>query len=209
MDYKFPFDTCETPNKVGIAQPYSAIFNLINCFIILFFLTRTKNTNAFILLFSILIFEIFHVFSHCIHIKGQIQTNVIHFIAYLINFSFFNLFYNYTNTLPNYNFLIYLVLLIVFDIYSIFNLSIVYYFVSQSIIFISLLLYYYPLLPKFIQNSINTIIILVFIIIGLIFNEKYNCNKMLSIYPEFPFHIFIEIMGIVLFYVICSNFYKI
>ena len=25
-DYTFPFDTCEKPNKNGIAQPYSALF---------------------------------------------------------------------------------------------------------------------------------------------------------------------------------------
>ena len=208
MDYKFPFDTCETPNKTGIAQPYSALFNVINCFVIIFFLVKTKNIYAFILLSSILIFEIFHVFSHCVHIKGNIQTNVIHFLAYLINFSFFSLFYNYTNTLPHYGFIIYLLLLICFDIYSIFNLSIVYYFASQSIIFVSLLLFYYPLFPKYIQNAINTIIILVIAIVGLIFNEKYNCNKMLEAYPQFPFHILIEILGIYLFYVICSNFYK-
>jgi len=39
-------------------------------------------------------------------------------------------------------------------------------------------------------------------------NEKYNCEKMLKIYPHFPYHIFIEILGIILFYVISSNFYK-
>jgi hypothetical protein len=31
---------------------------------------------------------------------------------------------------------------------------------------------------------------------------------MMNIYPNFPYHIFIETIGIILFYVICSNFYK-
>ena len=36
-EYTFPFDTCEKPNKNGIAQPYSAFFNIINCVIIFYF----------------------------------------------------------------------------------------------------------------------------------------------------------------------------
>ncbi len=27
--YTFPFDTCEIPNKTGIAQPYSVFFNVL------------------------------------------------------------------------------------------------------------------------------------------------------------------------------------
>ena len=53
-DYTFPCKTCEKPNKNGIAQPYSAFFNLITCSIILYFLLNTKTTHAFLLLFSIL-----------------------------------------------------------------------------------------------------------------------------------------------------------
>lgn len=67
-EYTFPFNTCEIPNKKGVAQPYSALFNLINCIIIFYFLLKTKNNYTFILLFSILCFELFHTFSHSIHI---------------------------------------------------------------------------------------------------------------------------------------------
>ena len=84
-DYTFPFDTCEKPNKNGIAQPYSALFNLINCIIIFYFLLKTKNNYTFIFLFSILFFELFHLFSHIVHIKGSLQINMSHFSAYLIN----------------------------------------------------------------------------------------------------------------------------
>lgn len=207
-EYTFPFDTCEISNKNGIAQPYSALFNIINCIIILFFLFKTKNFYTFILLFSILCFELFHVFSHIIHIEGSIQINVTHFLTYLINFTFFYLFYKYTKTVPSYWFIFYLLILVFFDIYSIFNLTIIYYLLSQSLIFISILLYYFNLLPQFIQKSIYQIIFLVGIIILLFLNEKYNCKKMLAFYPHFPYHIFIEIIGIILFYIISSNFYK-
>jgi hypothetical protein len=207
-EYTFPFNTCEKVNKNGIAQPYSLFFNLINCIIILYFLLQTKNNYTFMLLFLILCFELFHSFSHIVHIKGSIQLNIIHLLTYLINFAFFYLFYSYTKKFPNKFFILYLIVLVCLDIYSLFNLTIIYYLSTQSIIFISLLLYYYRLLPKIIQNSIYQLILLVGFVILLVLNETYNCERMLEFYPHFPYHIFIEITGIVFFYVICSNFYK-
>ena len=204
----YPFNTCETPNKKGIAQPYSVLCNVINCVIIFYFLLKTKHNYTFILLFSILCFELFHVFSHTIHIQGYIQIYITHLLTYFMNLAFFYVFYCYTNTIPSYAFVFCLLLLIFFDIYSVLYLDLTYYLLSQSAIFVSLLLYYFPLLPKGIQMSIYQIIFVVGMIILLAFNEKYNCEKMLAIYPDFPYHIFIEIMGIVLFYIICSNFYK-
>jgi hypothetical protein len=207
-EYTFPFNTCEKTNKNGIAQPYSALFNIINCIIIFYFLLKTKHNYTFILLFSILCFELFHVFSHVVHIQGSIQTNITHLLTYFINLAFFYVFYCYTNKLPSYVFVCYLIALICFDIYALFYLSIVFYIFSQAIIMISLLVYYFPLLPKFIQTSLYKIIFFVGVIILLFLNEKYNCEKMLKIYQYFPYHIFIEIIGIVLFYIICSHFYK-
>ena len=207
-EYTFPFNTCEKVNKNGIAQPYSLFFNLINCIIILYFLLQTKNNYTFMLLFLILCFELFHSFSHIVHIKGSIQLNIIHLLTYLINFAFFYLFYSYTKKFPNKFFILYLIVLVCLDIYSLFNLTIIYYLSTQSIIFISLLLYYYRLLPKIIQNSIYKLILLIGFVILLVLNETYNCERMLEFYPHFPYHIFIEITGIVFFYVICSNFYK-
>jgi hypothetical protein len=207
-NYTFPFNTCEKPNKNGIAQPYSAFFNIINCSIILYFLLHTKTIQAFILLISIFIFESFHVFSHIIHIKGSIQINITHLLTYLMNIAFFYMFYSYTKKFPSKEFIIYMCLLVILDIYIFSNYSVIYYLTTQSIIFISLLLYYFPLLPKFIKSSIYKIIFLISIIIVLFINEMYNCERMMSIYKHFPYHIFIEITGIVLFYIICSNFYK-
>jgi len=204
----FPFATCERPNENGIVQPYSTLFNVINCLIIFYFLLKTRHTYTFILLFCILCFEIVHVFSHILHIRGAIQANIIHTISYFINLAFFNTFYCYTNTFPRYEFIIYLFILVCFDIYSVFNLDFIYYIITQSIILISMLLYYYPLLPKSIQSSVYQISFLMVIIILLFFNEKYNCEKMMNIYPHFPYHIFIEVFGILLFYILCSNFYK-
>jgi len=207
-EYTFPFDTCEKSNKTGVAQPYSALFNLINCLIILFFLLKTKKMYTFLLLFSLFCFEFFHMFSHIIHINGSIQINITHSLSYLMNIAFLYAFYRYTKKLPNYWFILYLIILVCLDTYSFLYLSIIYYLTTQSLIFISLLAYYFPLLPKFIKNRIYQIFFFIILIILLFLNEKYNCEKMLQIYPNFPYHIFIEIIGIIIFYIISSNFYK-
>ena len=207
-EYTFPFNTCEKPNKKGIAQPYSSLINLLNCIIIYYFLLKTKNNYTFILLFSILCFELFHVFSHSIHIQGSVQINITHMLSYCINFAFLFFFYNYVKKFPSIWFIIFYVFLIFLDIYTFCNMNVVYYIFTQALLFLSVLFYYYPLLPKNIQNTIHIIFFLVTIIIILFLNEKYNCEKMMSIQPHFPYHIFIEIIGLVLFYIICSNFYK-
>jgi len=169
---------------------------------------KTKKRYTFIFLFSILCFELSHTFSHILHIQSSIQLNITHSLTYFVNLAFFYALYCYTNKLPSYEFVFYLFVLVCADIYSIFNLTIIYYLLSQSAIFISLLVYYFPLLPNFIQNSVYQIIFFVGIIVLLLLNEIYNCEKMLKIHPHFPYHIFIEIIGIVLFYIISSNFYR-
>jgi hypothetical protein len=207
-EYTFPFSTCEKPNKYGISQPYSSLLNLINCLIIFYFLIKTKQNYTFILIFCILCFELFHVFSHSIHISGSIQINITHMLSYCINFAFLFFFYNYVKKIPSSGFIIFYVFLIFFDIYIFCNMNVVYYILSQALLFLSVLFYYYPLLTKNIKKIINIIFFLVLLIIILFINEKYNCKKMMSIYPHFPYHILIEIIGLVLFYIICSNFYK-
>ena len=183
-EYIFPFNTCEKPQKKGIAQPYSALFNLINCVIIFYFLLKTKHTYTFILLFSILCFELFHVFSHSIHIPGSIQINITHMLSYCINFSFLFFFYNYVKKIPSMWFIIFYTFLIFFDIYVFCNMNVVYYIFSQALLFLSMLLYYYSSLTKNIKDKINIIFFLVTLIIILFLNEKYNCEKIIKIYQQ-------------------------
>ena len=207
-EYTFPFSTCEKPNKNGIAQPYSSLFNIINCIIIFYFLLQTKKNYIFILLLFILCFELFHVFSHTIHISGSIQINITHILSYCINFAFLLFFYNYIKIFPTIWFILFYILLILFDIYSFLNMDVVFYIFSQALLFLSVLFYYYPFLSQNIKYKINIIFLLVILIIILFLNEKYNCKKMMSFFPHFPYHVLIEVIGILLFYIICSTFYK-
>lgn len=207
-EYTFPFSTCEKPNKSGIAQPYSSLLNLINCLVIFYFLLQTKQNYTFILLFVILCFELFHVFSHSVHIPGAMQINITHTLSYCINFALLFFFYKYMKKMPSIWFILFYVFLIVGDIYSFFNMNLVYHIISQALLFLSVLFYYYPLLNGNMKDNIHIIFFLVVLIIILFFNEKFNCEKMMSIYPHFPYHSLIEIIGILFFYIICSTFYK-
>ena len=206
--YTFPFHTCEKPNKTGIAQPYSAFFNIVSCIIIIYYLFNTENIHSKLLLISILLFELFHTFSHCVHINNHSQIIITHLLAYLVNFSYLYALYHYSHVFPNILFLIYLFIVILFDIYAFQNLSFIYYLSSQFLIFISLFLYYYSYFPPIFQNKIPIIFALTLLIVILFINESYNGKIMLEKFPNFPFHIFIEITAIFIVYNICNIFSK-
>ena len=207
-EYTFPFNTCEKVNKRGIAQPYSVLINVLNCLIILYFLIQTKHYYTFILLLSIFLFEAFHVFSHMKHIPGTIQVNITHSLSYAINFSLLYAFYQYTHIFPNNLFLLFYFLLICLDIYLLYHWSIIFYLFSQAALFLSVLFYYYSYLPKSFQKNIFFIFPLVILIILLFINEKTNCQRMLYQFPYFPFHILIEMVGLILFTILCNQFYQ-
>lgn len=207
-EYIFPFDTCEKTFENGIAQPYSVIFNAINCIVIFYFLVKTTKIPNFLLLASFLLFELFHTFSHCMHISGSIQITITHSLGYLLIFAFFYLFYNYTKIGITLILGIYLLLVVLVDIYFFFHLPFLYYLGSAAILFNSILFYYYPYLSKSVQTSICLILLLIIVIILLFCNEIYNCHQMMTFYPHFPYHIIIEVVGILLFYIMSSTFYK-
>lgn len=201
-------NTCEKPNEKGIAQPYSAFFNVVSCIIIIYYLFHTEKNYSKVLLVSILLFELFHTFSHCIHINNHSQIIITHLLAYLVNFSYLFALYNYSHVFPNITFLIYLFLVILFDIYAFQNLSFIFYLSSQFLIFSSLFIYYYSYFPTSFQDKIPTIFALTLLIVILFINESYNGKKMLESFPNFPFHIFIEITAIFIVYNICDIFSK-
>lgn len=64
--YTFPFNTCEIPNETGIAQSYSAFLNLISCFIIIYFLSKTKTIHlnyCYFRSYYLRYFILFHIAS--------------------------------------------------------------------------------------------------------------------------------------------------
>jgi len=208
-DYVFPFDTCEKPDENGmIAQPWSVFVNSISILITIYFLTKTKHSYSLALVFSILSFQLFHLFSHIVHVEGKIQIYLVHSFALLANLLYINALYQYTKKFPETWYLIYVTALLVFDMYALFNLTIIYYFFTQMLLLVSTLLYYNNMMPTYYQNLLPYIIGSITLLFCLFFNEYVNCKYMLSKYPNFPFHVLIELTGIAPLYLILSVFSK-
>ena len=207
-EYTFPFDTCEIPQETGIAQPYSVSVNIITCLIVLSFLLHSKNIPNILLLLSLFVFEVFHTFSHFIHIKGPLQYTITHIAGFLVNIAFFNLLYRTTNVFPPVYYIVFLLLILSIDLYSFFNLSFIYFVFTQIFFFIAILGFYYPLLPQKIKYNLHIILGFTLLIYLCFVNEKINCKRMLTLFPQFPFHVIIEIVSIIPIYLLSSTFYK-
>ena len=208
-EYTFPFDTCEKPKNIFFAQPYSVSINFLSTIIIIYFLFKTRTLHAFILLFSLLLFDLSHTFSHFIHIKSSIQIIFVHVLAYILNFAFLYALYKYTNKLLSIPLIIFLIVILSFDIYAFFNLSLLYYIFTQILFFFSIFIYYYRFLSKSMKSRLNILLILIGIIYLGFINEAFNCKKMLEMYSNFPFHAIIEMLILFAVYFFCLTFYSI
>ena len=214
-DFTFPFYTCEKPKTmeigggggIKIAQPWSAAVNMVSIFIILYFLLKTKKAYTFIFIFMVLLFESFHTFSHVIHLEGKIQNLIVHILATLTNICYLYVFYKSTKVFPSKLFIAFITAVEIADIYAFNYLSFLYAVITQLVIFVSIFLYYKPHLPAKYQGNIPYILAIVAFIILVLANERFNCDKMLAVFPDFPFHIMIEGLGIIAFYLILSNVY--
>jgi len=208
-DYTFPFDTCERPSENGIvAQPYSVLFNCISILITIYFLTKTKHFYSFALILAIFAFQVFHQFSHVVHIEGKIQTYIIHSLAIVVNFFYLYALYKFTKVFPSTYFLLYVAFLLAFDMYALLNLPFVFYFFTQILLLTSTFIYYNRLMPSYYQKTLPYIIGSSFFVFLVFVNESLNCNYMLSMYPNFPFHALTEVLGIIPFYLILSVFHR-
>jgi hypothetical protein len=208
--YTFPFDTCEKPqSNFFISQPYSVTINFISCCIVIYFLANTSTIHATILLSSLLLFDISHTFSHFIHINPGIQVSTVHVLAYLINFAFLYALYKYTKKIPSPPFILFLIIVLFFDIYAFFNLSLFYYFFTFVLFFFSILIYYYHFLDKKIQYNIKIIFFLVVIIYLGFVNDAFHCKKMLETFPNFSFHSLLELLILCVIYFFSVSFYNI
>lgn len=204
----FPFETCEKPTaNEWIAQPYSAAVNALNSLIILFFLLQTKTTYTFLFLFVIFIFEIMHTTSHMFHVNGPLQTNIIHGFAYAINAALLYALYRHSHIIPSKWLIMILFFWISLDIYALFALSTVFYILTQFAIFLSILFFYYSSLPSNTKSSLKWLVLIGILIICLVYNEIRNCDEMAKLYPTAPFHILVEIPGVLFFYILCRSMY--
>ncbi len=205
----FPFNTCENPNKKGIAQPYSFIINAIGVFVIFYYLFQVKHFYTGLTIFLLGVFQSMHSFSHAFHIGERELQNITHITAILLGISFFYMFYNITKRLPHFSIIVILLTILSSDIYlTIEKYPFIYTFFTQISIFLIILVSYYSYLNQSLRNIIKLLIPLTIVVSLIVLNEKYNCSTMLSNYPDFPFHIFVEITGFFILVIIVRGFYK-
>jgi len=130
-------------------------------------------------------------------------------LAYFLNFALFYALSKYTNVMPPFLVILFFLLIIVFDIYAYLHLSILYYLLSQIVLTISILCFYYKFLPNLMKNRL----FLLFFFIGIIYlgfiNEVMNCKTMLKLYPNFPFHAIVEGFILIAVFLFCLIFYTI
>jgi len=212
MDFTFPFNTCEIPKKDGIAQPHSIIINTLLCIIIFLFLLQSNNLYSRLFLFSILIFNIFHTFSHAIHISSikNIQFLLTHYSAVLSSFFLFCLLSNITKyTLKQYQ-IIGLLSLLIFDIILIYyGVSHLYNIIVFLIILFSILTIFYKYLSNDMKKNIKYVIGFSFLAIFIDINEIISCQSLLQKYGNIPFHSITEIFISIPIILVCYSFYRI
>lgn len=200
-DYIFPFDTCEIPYRTNsiIAQPYSFVVNLISSCILLYAAFTTKDIYIKVFFGLLFLFEFIHTGSHFTHIPGKIQITTIHFVAYMVNFSYFAIFIHLTKRIPSYEIMALYVLIILLDIVFFYKNKFIGYFITQISLLVLINLYYFNYITENISYYyLITFFILVVILILLFINEQENCKKMLDNKP-LPYHIIVETVGVLIF----------
>lgn len=205
----FPSETCEKVQDGYIAQPYSAFINILICIILLYFIKKTKNKYGFAFLLSFFVFQALHTMSHIKHINNNIQTTLVHIMAIITNIVFL-CFYFHVYGKINVDLLSWIILILLIDIYMfITKYPLLYTIFTQILIFVIILLQFYNILHQTKKELLEILIILSIVIFSLLLNEKQNGERLLHKYPDFPFHMAIEITGLGLIYVMCMIFYDV
>ena len=208
--YNFPFDTCEECNTNGIIkQPYSFTINLISSIILLILAILSKSFPVRITLLSYSLFELCHSISHAIHISGNgdIQKNTIHYLGYFMAFTtLYAILYLSKSNLTYLQIFIILIAIIIDQIsYKTQNTFAM--FTTGILLFSIIIIIEYNKLPQQFKDGLLFLIPGIIIIWILFYNESKNCKKMLK-WKNLPYHVLIEIMGLVLFTIIGVLFYR-
>jgi hypothetical protein len=195
----FPFNTCEVRGDI-VDQPYSASINIVSCFILLYLLSQAQNIEIQFFILSLFIFQAYHAYSHMFWSNNEnslVHVYSIHSISYLIIIALVIAISFITKQPPNIPIIFSVILL---DIYILYNyIGTVYNAISGINIWVVVLItgLWNFRLPYVVKRLLPILLMLFAVIIVLFFNEKYNCDAMMSAY-QFPYHIAIEIMGLII-----------
>ena len=191
----FPYNTCEVRGDI-VDQPYSASINILSCLLLLYLLSQARHIEIQFFILSLFIFQAYHAYSHLFWGDNEyslVNVYIIHACSYLLitAISFI------TKQPPNIPIISAVILL---DIYILYNyMGTVYNAISGINIWVVVLItgLWNARLPAVVKRLLPILLMSFVVIIGLFFNEKYNCDAMMSVY-QFPYHIAIEIFGLII-----------
>jgi hypothetical protein len=136
-----------------------------------------------------------------IFIDGNIQQTVVHFLAYNLAFGTLYAILSLTkSSLKSYQILL-LITVVIIDIITFIYYGSVYIILTGTLLFIVVLVCVYDKIPTFVIYYVPALIGLALLFI----NEAVNCKWLLQKWPNFPFHVFIEIYGLGLFYILSKK----
>jgi len=193
-------------NDTWNTEPYSLSVNVISCIIVLYFLFQTKHLRSFLLVFGLLMFDIMHLFSRWVHITDGLQITITYVIAMTTNFLFLYNIYKYTGKTPSNLLLGTIFAIFVTDIYFFFNMSFVYYLFTQILLLFVIIFYYFSAVKKLMDPFFYLFVGLILTTYAVFLNETYNNKKIIEIYPEFPYHLVIEILVTISNHLFVSSF---
>lgn len=210
--YTFPFNSCETPSMNSGSQPYSTSINIVLCLIIGYYFSKSNNFYSKLFLFSVLLFNAFHTFSHFTHIKNEynIQFLLTHFSAIFSTLCLILLLQKMTNQYLDSYYLYLLISFYIFDIILIiYNISHIYNIILFMFILFFVMLFFYGYLSGKIQRNIKYIIGFSLIVLFFQIIEIQYCKKMLEFIPGFPFHSIVELSAFFPIILLCRTFYNV
>lgn len=195
----FPYNTCEVRGDIA-DQPYSASINILSCLILLYLLSLARHIEIQFFILSLFIFQAYHAYSHLFWGDNEyslVNVYIIHACSYLIIIALITAISFITKQPPNIPIISAVILL---DIYILYNyMGTVYNAISGINIWVVVLItgLWNARLPAVVKRLLPILLMSFVVIIGLFFNEKYNCDAMMSVY-QFPYHIAIEIFGLII-----------
>ena len=195
----FPFNTCEIRGDIA-DQPYSAALDILSCFILLYLLSQARHIEIQFFILTLFIFQAYHAYSHLFWGENEyslVNVYTIHSISYLIIIALVIAISFITKQPPNIPIISAVILL---DIYILYNyMGTVYNAISGINIWVVVLIsgLWNVRLSAVVKRLLPILLMSFVVIIALFFNEKYNCEAMMSVY-QFPYHIAIEIFGLII-----------
>jgi hypothetical protein len=205
--YVFPFNTCEVPdNNSLVKQPASALINLISTIILFYLATKAQTIHVSFLLFCYGLFELWHTFSHVVHLKNKhMQTNVVHILGYLIAFSSLWCIQELSGKVNSRLFYKILAIIVLIDLYTWVEIKGVWTIFTGLSIFAFIIFGSIDKLSPQFKDILPYFILGLLLLFMLFVNENINCDKMLE-YHIFPYHAIIEVLGLIMFVALSKQF---